>query len=44
MRGESRAGFETTFTIQRSAFGMTTMPGGLGDEVRITVSVEGVKP
>ena len=35
---------ETTLTIQRSEFGMTALLNGLSDEVRITVSVEGVKP
>lgn len=41
-RGTTRAGFETTFTIKRSDFGMTGMMQGLGDEVRLTVSVEGI--
>lgn len=43
MRGEFRTGFETTFTIKRSDFGMTALLPGLGDEVRITVSVEGIR-
>ncbi len=43
LRGEFRAGFETTFTIKRSDFGMTALLTGLSDEVRITVSVEGVR-
>jgi polyisoprenoid-binding protein YceI len=43
MRGEFRAGFETTLTLQRSEFGMTALLNGLSDEVRITVSAEGVK-
>ena len=42
-RGDQREGFETTFSIKRSDFGMKYMLGGLGDEVRITVSVEGVR-
>jgi len=42
--GEQRAGFETVFTIKRSDFGMTKyMPPVLSDDVRITVSLEGVK-
>jgi polyisoprenoid-binding protein YceI len=41
--GGHRAGFETTFTISRKDFGMNTMPEGIGDEVRITVSVEGLR-
>jgi len=43
MRGEPRAGFEATLTIKRSEFGMTALVGPLGDEVRITVSVEGIR-
>lgn len=36
------AGFETTFTIKRSDYGMNFMQGkGLGDDVTITVSLEG---
>jgi len=43
MRGEPRAGFEATLAIKRSEFGMTALVGPLGDEVRITVSVEGIR-
>lgn len=40
-----RSGFETTFTVKRSDFGMDLYvdSGMLGDEVEITVSVEGVR-
>jgi len=40
-----RCGFETTFTIKRTDFGMDTYvtAGGLGDEVQVIVAVEGVK-
>ena len=41
-RGDQREGFETTFTIKRSEFDMKFMLRGLSDEVRITLSVEGV--
>ncbi|MCG3131254.1 MAG: Protein YceI [Phycisphaerae bacterium] len=43
-RGGKRCGFETVFTIKRSEFGMTYMieGGGLGDEVRVIVSLEGM--
>jgi polyisoprenoid-binding protein YceI len=41
--GNYRAGIETTFTIKRSDFGMTAMPGALGDEVRLTVALEGIR-
>jgi polyisoprenoid-binding protein YceI len=38
-----RTGLETTFIIQRSAFGITTMLGALGDDVQLTVSMEGIR-
>ncbi len=38
-----RAGFETTFDIKRSEYGVSGVPGGVGEDVRITVSIEGVK-
>jgi polyisoprenoid-binding protein YceI len=41
--GGYRTGYETTFTIKRSDFGMTTMLNGVGDEVRITLSIEGIR-
>jgi polyisoprenoid-binding protein YceI len=37
-----RTGFETTFTVKRSDFGMKTMEG-IGDDVQVTVSGEAVK-
>lgn len=40
MKGEPRLGFETTFTIKRSDYGMTTMVGPVADEVKITLTVE----
>jgi len=43
MEGEVRGGGETRFTIKRSDYGMTFMPGALGDDVNIIVSIEGVK-
>ena len=40
-----RSGFETTFTIKRSDFGMNYMIGsGLGDEVKLIISIEGRAP
>ena len=36
-------GFESTFTVSRKDFGITFMPDGLGDDVRITVSLEAGK-
>lgn len=43
MRGEQRSGFETFFEIKRSDFGMNAMPNLLGDDVTLTVSIEGVR-
>ncbi|HUB24418.1 MAG TPA: YceI family protein [Tepidisphaeraceae bacterium] len=43
MRGETRMGFETTFTIQRADFDMAAMPGAVGSDVRIIVALEGIK-
>lgn len=41
--GDEHAGFEVTFTFNRSDFGMTKyLPDALGDEVRIVVAVEGI--
>jgi polyisoprenoid-binding protein YceI len=41
--GGFRRGFETSFTIKRSEFGMGFMMGGVSDEVNLTVSVEGIR-
>ncbi len=41
--GGYRSGFETTFTIKRSDFGMNTMIGPIGDKVTVIVNVEGIK-
>ena len=41
--GNFRRGFETSFTIKRSDFGMDFMLGGVSDEVGITVSVSGIR-
>jgi polyisoprenoid-binding protein YceI len=43
MKGEVRAGLEAIFTIDRTEFGMDYMPGPVGTDVEITVSVEGVR-
>lgn len=42
MKGEFRRGFETTFTIKRSDFGMEKMVGPIGDEVELTISFEAI--
>lgn len=41
MRGGEIAGLHTTFTVKRSEFGMNYMPQGLGEDVEVTVSLEG---
>ena len=38
-----RTGFQTTFTIKRSDFGMKFMLGGIGDEVRVILAAEGLQ-
>lgn len=38
-----RAGFETSFDIKRSEYGVSGVPGGVGEDVRITVSLEAIK-
>ena len=43
MKGEYRSGLETSFEIKRSDFGMNTMQGPLGDEVRLMISIEGIR-
>lgn len=42
-RGRHRAGYKTSFTIKRSDFGMDYMIGGLGDDIRLIVSLEGLR-
>lgn len=43
--GKHRAGWDTTFTIKRSEFGMTKYldDGSLGDEVKLMVGLEGIR-
>jgi polyisoprenoid-binding protein YceI len=43
MQGETRLGFQTTFTVHREDFDLKTDPGAVGDDVRITVALEGIK-
>lgn len=42
-QGEALIGFEGVFTIKRSEYGMNYGPGALGDDVRVIVSIEGMK-
>ncbi len=39
----AREGFEGTFTLKRSDYGMTTMVGPVGDDVTLMINLEGVK-
>ncbi len=41
--GGYRSGYTATTTIKRSDFGMNFMPGGIGDDVAITLQVEAIK-
>ena len=41
--GGFRAGWEAKIVIKRSDFGMNFMVGGIGDEVTLYISLEGVK-
>lgn len=41
--GKDRIGFDTTFTIKRSDFGMNFMPEVIADEITIIFATEGVK-
>ncbi len=43
LRGETRGGVEAVFTIKRSDHGMDALKEALGDDVRLFVSLEGVK-
>ena len=39
-----RAGFETVFTVNRHDFGVSYGPSALGEQVRLTMAMEGVVP
>lgn len=41
-KGEALIGFETTFNIKRSEYGMNFELKGISDDIRITVSVEAI--
>ena len=42
MFGDTRSGLDATLTISRSDYGVNGLPGGLGDEIRFTLSLEGI--
>ena len=41
--GGTRTGFEGELTIKRSDYGVSYMPGGLGEDVRLVLGIEGVR-
>ncbi len=41
--GGYRAGWEARITIKRSEFGMKFMEGGIGDDINVVISLEGIK-
>lgn len=41
MQGTKKGGFEATFKFKRSDFGMSNHLGGIGDDVKVIVSLEG---
>lgn len=41
--GGYRTGFQTTFQIQRSEFGMDQLMNSVGDEVELTVAIEAIR-
>jgi polyisoprenoid-binding protein YceI len=43
MRGIERIGGEAIFTLNRADYGVTYMPDGLSNEVRVIVAIEGIK-
>ena len=43
MQGETRIGYNCTFKIKRSDFGMKTYVGPIGDEVTLMVNIEAIK-
>lgn len=42
-KGDHRIGFETTFVVKRSEFGMDKMLANIGDEVTVIFSTEGIR-
>ncbi len=41
--GGYRAGYSVAATLKRSDFGMSFMPGGIGDDIAITLQIEAIK-
>jgi polyisoprenoid-binding protein YceI len=38
----TRIGFESQFTVNRNDFGVKGLPGGVGDDIRLIVALEGI--
>ncbi len=43
MKGETRTGLESMFTVKRSDFGMTNMIPAVGDEITLVIAIEAIK-
>jgi polyisoprenoid-binding protein YceI len=43
MQGETRTGGDLELTVKRSDFGINYGPGAIGDEVKLMISIEGIK-
>lgn len=41
--GGYRAGYTATTSIKRSDYGMNFMPGGIGDDIEVSLNIEGIK-
>jgi len=41
--GKHRMGFEGVVSVKRSEYGVSGLPGGVGEEVRLTLAIEGVR-
>lgn len=41
--GGYRAGYQASTSLKRSDFGMNFMPGGIGDEVTVSINLEAIK-
>lgn len=41
--GGYRAGYHATTVIKRSDFGMNFMPGGIGDDIKVSLEIEAIK-
>lgn len=41
--GDYRIGFESTFDLERTDYGMTKMVGPVGDDVRLIIAVEAIR-